>query len=80
MLKDTEEEGCLSVDGVWGMVKRPRHITVQATNERGEHFVLEAKGLMARTILHEYDHIEGILFVDRVKRFTKGQHPAKKSK
>jgi peptide deformylase len=60
------EEGCLSIPGVWADVKRPSVIQVQAWNEKGKVFKVEAKGIMARVIQHEYDHLEGILFVDRL--------------
>jgi peptide deformylase len=60
------EEGCLSVPGIWADVKRPAAVTIQAWNERGRPFTLDAEGLLARVILHEFDHLEGILFIDRL--------------
>ncbi len=60
------EEGCLSIPGVWADIKRPAVIQVQAWNEKGKPFRVEAKGIMARVIQHEYDHLEGVLFVDRL--------------
>jgi peptide deformylase len=60
------EEGCLSVPGVWAAVIRPKALKVQAWNERGRPFTLEAEGILARVILHEYDHLEGVLFIDRL--------------
>ena len=60
------EEGCLSIPGVWADVIRPKQITVQALNEKGRPFTLEAGGILARVILHEYDHLEGKLFIDRL--------------
>jgi peptide deformylase len=60
------EEGCLSVPGVYADVIRPKTVKVQAWNEKGRPFTLEAGGLLARVILHEYDHLEGILFIDRL--------------
>ncbi len=59
------EEGCLSVPGVYENIKRPAKVTVQAFNEKGRPFTLEAEGLLARIIQHEYDHLEGKLFIDR---------------
>lgn len=59
------EEGCLSIPQVWESIRRPARVTVQAFNERGRPFTLEADGLLARVIQHEYDHLEGILFIDR---------------
>jgi peptide deformylase len=60
------EEGCLSVPGVFADVMRPVEITIQAWNEKGKPFTLDADGLLARVILHEYDHLKGKLFIDRV--------------
>lgn len=59
------EEGCLSIPGVWENISRPERITVQALNEKGRPFTLEADGLLARIIQHENDHLDGILYIDR---------------
>jgi len=58
------EEGCLSLPGAWATVIRSKIITVQAWNERGRPFTIEADGILARVILHEYDHLDGKLFID----------------
>ncbi len=58
------EEGCLSIPGVYADVVRPEAIQVQAWNEKGKPFSLSADGLLARVILHEYDHLKGVLFPD----------------
>lgn len=60
------EEGCLSIPGLYGEVKRPEAVRIQAWNERGRPFTLDAEGLLARVIQHEYDHLEGVLFIDRL--------------
>jgi peptide deformylase len=60
------EEGCLSIPGIWADVVRPRTVRVQAWNEKGRPFNLDAQGILARVILHEYDHLEGTLFIDRL--------------
>ncbi len=60
------EEGCLSLPGLYQKVLRPESVRMQAYNERGRPFSIEASGLLARVLLHEYDHLEGILFVDRL--------------
>ncbi|GHV17206.1 peptide deformylase [Spirochaetia bacterium] len=60
------EEGCLSIPGIWAEVIRPLKIKVQAWNEKGRPFTLEADSLLARVIQHEYDHLEGVLFIDRL--------------
>jgi peptide deformylase len=60
------EEGCLSVPGVWADVVRPKTVKVQAWNEKGRPFTMETDGILARVILHEYDHLDGVLFIDRL--------------
>ncbi len=60
------EEGCLSIPGLYTKVRRPSMIKMQAFNEKGRPFVLEAEGMLARVLQHEYDHLEGKLFVDRL--------------
>ena len=60
------EEGCLSIPGVWADLVRPKLVRVQAWNERGRPFTLEAEGILARVIQHEYDHLEGVLFIDHL--------------
>ena len=59
------DEGCLSIPKVYENIMRPEKITVNALNEKGKPFTLEADGLLARIIQHEYDHLEGIVFIDR---------------
>lgn len=61
-----DEEGCLSIPGEQGAVLRPEKIKVKALNEKGEEILLEAEGLFARAICHEVDHLDGVLFVDKV--------------
>ena len=61
------EEGCLSVPGQLEDIERANYVKVKALNERGEEFILEAEELLARAILHEYDHLEGTLFIDLIK-------------
>ncbi|NOY54202.1 MAG: peptide deformylase [Deltaproteobacteria bacterium] len=62
----TEEEGCLSVPGYNGNVARAQTIKVSYMTREGEQTTLNAEGLMARAIQHEVDHLDGILFVDRL--------------
>ncbi len=59
------EEGCLSIPQVYESITRPSRVTVQALNEKGRPFTLDADGLLARIIQHEYDHLDGILYIDR---------------
>lgn len=70
IIKTSEElgdydEGCLSIPQVYETIQRPVAVTVQALNENGKAFTLEADGLLARIIQHEYDHLDGIVFIDR---------------
>ena len=60
------EEGCLSIPGIWADVVRPKMVKIQAWNEKGRPFTVEASGILARVILHEFDHLEGVLFIDRL--------------
>jgi peptide deformylase len=60
------EEGCLSIPGIDADVVRPRRVRVQAWNEKGKPFSLDAEDLLARVVQHEYDHLNGVLFVDRL--------------
>ena len=57
-------EGCLSVPGRWGRVKRPMKARVKAQNRKGEWFEVEDEGLTARCFCHELDHLDGHLFVE----------------
>lgn len=63
-----DEEGCLSLPGETEEVMRPNYVRARALNEKNEEFEIEAEGLLARAILHEYDHLNGTLFIDRVKK------------
>ena len=62
------EEGCLSVPGIFEMVKRAARVKVRALNDQGEPFTLEAEGLLAVCIQHEIDHLEGKVFVEYLSR------------
>lgn len=62
-------EGCLSVPGVWGEVNRPTHVVVEALDPEGKKIVIEGEGLLAQALCHEIDHLDGILFKDKVVRF-----------
>ena len=61
-------EGCLSLPGKSGIVKRPNHVKVRALDRRMQPFELEADELLARAICHETDHLDGILYVDIMDR------------
>lgn len=59
-------EGCLSLPDRWGMVKRPSYVRVRAQDRNGAWFELEGHDLTARCILHEYDHLDGHLYSEKV--------------
>lgn len=61
------DEGCLSVPGRYGQVRRPNYVKAKALNRNGEEFIIEGTELLARAICHELDHLEGKLFVDLVE-------------
>ncbi len=62
-------EGCLSVPGRWGMVKRPNVVKVRAQDRDGEWFEAEGEGLIARCFCHELEHLDGHLFIEKAYRF-----------
>jgi len=66
-----EEEGCLSLPGVFGVVERTKTITVRAMDADGKPVSLEATGLKARIVQHELDHLDGVLFIDRLPPVTR---------
>ena len=61
-----DDEGCLSVCETRGLVKRPNYIKVEYFDREGKKQVVEAEGYLARVFLHELDHLEGIVFVDKI--------------
>ena len=71
--EQTGDEGCLSVPGKVGTVTRPEKVKVRALDIHMEPFELEADGLLAICICHEYDHLDGILFIDKVVELTEEQ-------
>lgn len=64
--EQTGYEGCLSLPGKSGEVTRPMHVKVKALNAKGEEYILEGDELLARCICHECDHLDGILYADKV--------------
>ena len=61
-------EGCLSLPKEWGITRRPNAVTVRALNRYGEQIEITGKGLLAKAICHELDHLDGILFTDKIIR------------
>lgn len=64
--KQEVEEGCLSFPNQYGKIIRPAEVTVEALNEKGEKIKIKAKELLAQALCHEIDHLNGILFVDKI--------------
>lgn len=61
-------EGCLSIPGESAEVERPNYVKVRAQDRFGNNIVVEGEGLKARALCHEIDHLDGILYIDKVKR------------
>lgn len=64
------EEGCLSIPNEWGVTVRPEHVTVRALNRNGEVIEVTGHGLLAKAMCHEIDHLDGILYTDKVIKNT----------
>lgn len=63
-------EGCLSIPGKWGNLERPKFVKVEATNIQGEKFQISGENHLAKCFCHEIDHLDGILFIDKVTEFV----------
>ena len=59
------EEGCLSVPGYVGLVHRPEHVKIRGLDRNGKPVEYEGEGLLARAFMHEYDHLDGIIYTDK---------------
>lgn len=69
--KQFEEEGCLSLPDIREKVQRAARVKVKAQNEKGEWFEVEGTELLARAMQHEIDHLNGVLFIDRISRLKR---------
>lgn len=67
--EQTGPEGCLSFPGLYGEVTRPNYVKIKAKNRKGKIYELEAEEFLARAILHEIDHLHGVLFTSKVSRY-----------
>ena len=65
------EEGCLSVPDIYSQVKRSSKVTIKALNDNGDLIEITKEGLTARALQHEIDHLDGILFIDRIGRMER---------
>lgn len=70
LLKEWDEEGCLSLPHKYGQIKRHKNITIKYLDENGKKQILKANGLLARIIQHEIDHLDGILLIDKARNLT----------
>lgn len=66
-----DEEGCLSIPGIFEMVRRPGHVSLTATDLHGNPFGLELTDYSARAVQHENDHLDGVLFIDKLSPIRK---------
>jgi peptide deformylase len=64
--KQLGPEGCLSIPGIYADVRRAQHVVVRGQNARGRSITVRASGLLSRVLQHEIDHLNGVLFIDRV--------------
>ncbi|MDH7502406.1 MAG: peptide deformylase [Verrucomicrobiota bacterium] len=71
--RETGPEGCLSFPEIFADISRPAVVSVQAVNEHGKPIAFRCGGLLSRAIQHEYDHLRGVLFIDRMPGETKRQ-------
>ncbi|POA96923.1 peptide deformylase [Chromobacterium sinusclupearum] len=74
------EEGCLSVPGIYDKVTRAEHVKVKAQDRDGKPFELEADGLLAICIQHEIDHLNGVVFVERLSQLKQNRIRSKLKK
>lgn len=70
--KQIGDEGCLSVKGKFGSVERPNKLTLVAFDRYGKKFKVNAQGFLARAFCHEYDHLDGILYIDKALNIQEG--------
>jgi len=71
--KEPFDEGCLSLPGVHEEVVRPVEILISGYNREGREIEFEAEGLLARVLQHELDHLDGILFIDRIEKYIRDE-------
>lgn len=74
------EEGCLSVPDYTADVERSSHVTIRALDLDGKQIIEEAEGLRAVCLQHEFDHLDGVLFIDRISRLKRGLYVKKRKK
>ena len=72
--RELGQEGCLSIPGIFGVVKRHKKVSLTYYDQDGKKIKLTAEGMMARVIQHEVDHLDGILFIDKASAVEKVQN------
>ena len=75
--KQVFEEGCLSFPGIFGLVRRYYWIILKYQDQNGQSQKIKVHGLLATVLQHELDHLSGILFIDKILKFTKGESKVK---
>ncbi len=68
--EQVQVEGCLSYPGIWGKVKRPQTVVVECLNENGEEVLIEAHDELSQCLCHEIDHLDGVLYSDKVIEYV----------
>lgn len=76
-IMQTGEEGCLSVPGKFGLVERHKRVRIRAIDRHGRKVEFDASGFPAVVFQHEIDHLNGVLFIDKVKEYTRGESKLK---
>ncbi len=74
------EEGCLSLPGIYGQVKRPKKVKIEGQNMQGEKVVFTDDGWVSRVAQHEIDHTNGVLIIDLIKKYSQGEELVKEWK
>ncbi|KPL01603.1 MAG: hypothetical protein AMJ90_07455 [candidate division Zixibacteria bacterium SM23_73_2] len=69
--KQTSEEGCLSVPGIWADVTRPQKLKIKGIDLNEKEIEVEGQGILAKVFSHEMDHLDGLFFVDRLRSIDK---------
>lgn len=80
IIKTSTEEGCLSFPKIYGMVRRPKSIMLEYEDINGTTKTIKATGLMSVVFQHETDHVNGILFIDKIRKFKSGEEKLKELK
>lgn len=78
--KQAEEEGCLSIPGTFDYVARPLKVTIKALDLDGKELLVQGRGLLARVLVHEIDHLNGVLFIDHLSSIRRKLLSAKLKK